>query len=89
MSIKESFLAFIDCFEDLGKEVFSFAVLNMGLVLLIKGLINGQQFTDLVKAIGCAYIAGAAVGSTSDALIKHLEAQAQAAVKSVLNKDKQ
>jgi hypothetical protein len=76
MNVKELFLAFIDCFEDLGKEVFSFLVLVAGLILLVKTLITGQEFTDLVKAIGVAYIGGCAVGSTSDALIKHFEAKA-------------
>lgn len=75
MNIKNLFLGFIDCFEDLGKEVFSFLVLTTGLTLLIKGIITGQQYTDLVKTIGVAYIGGCAVGSTSDALIKHLEAK--------------
>jgi hypothetical protein len=75
MNIKDTFLGFIDVFEGLGKEVFSFSVLNIGLVLLCKGYVTGQQFTDLVKAIGCAYMAGAAVGSTADALIKHLESK--------------
>jgi hypothetical protein len=78
MKIKEVFFAFIDCFEDLGKEVFSFLVLGTGLILLIKGLVSGQQYTDLVKTIGVAYIGGCAVGSTSDAIIKHLETRALA-----------
>lgn len=75
MNIKEYFLSFIDCFEDLGKEVFSFIVLGTGLILLVKSFLTGQQFTDLVKTIGVAYIGGCAVGSTSDALIKHLESK--------------
>jgi hypothetical protein len=76
VNIKNYFLAFIDCFQDLGKETFSFVVLTSGLILLIKGILTGQQFTDLVKTIGVAYIGGCAVGSTSDALIKHLETKA-------------
>lgn len=87
MNVKELFLGFIDCFEDLGKEVFSFVVLTTGLLLLVKGLLNGQQFTDLVKTIGVAYIGGCAVGSTSDALISHLEAKV-AAIKNKVSENK-
>lgn len=76
MNVKELFLALVDVLEGLGKEVFSFLVLAVGLVLLVKTFITGQQFTDLVKTIGVAYIGGCAVGSTSDALIKHLETKA-------------
>ena len=75
MNIKDAFLAFIDVFEGLGKEVFALTVLGTGLALLCKGLLSGQQYCDMVRAIGCAYMAGAAVGSTSDALIKHLESK--------------
>ena len=81
MNIKDLFLGFIECFDDMGKEVFSFLVLTMGLVLLFKGLLSGQQFTDLVKAIGVAYIGGCAVGSTSDALIAHFKCKIEQVVK--------
>ena len=81
--MKDYFLALVDCMEGLGKEVFSFIVLSSALVLLVKGILTGQQFTDLVKTIGVAYIGGCAVGSTSDALIKHLESKI-AAVKNTL-----
>lgn len=77
MNIKGYFLAFIDCFQNLGKEVLAFSVFFMGIILLIKGLLNGQQFTDLVKTVGVAYIGGCAIGSTSDALIEHLKAKVQ------------
>lgn len=81
MNIKDLFLGFIDCFEDLGKETFSFLVLTLGLILLVKGFVTGQQFTDLVKAIGVAYIGGCAVGSTSDALIAHFKSKIEQVVK--------
>jgi hypothetical protein len=85
MNLKEKFIAFVDLFEDLGKETFSFIVLSSGLVLLCKGLLTGQEFSSMVQAIGVAYIGGCAVGSTSDALIKHLEARAQAKAAEVLS----
>jgi hypothetical protein len=75
MNVKDAFLAFVDVFEGLGKEVFALTVLGSGLVLLCKGMLTGQEYVDAVKDIGCAYMAGAAVGSTSDALIKHLESK--------------
>jgi len=78
MNVKDGFLAFVDVFEGLGKEVFALTVLGSGLVLLCKGIMTGQEYADTVKAIGCAYMAGAAVGSTSDALIKHLESKVAA-----------
>jgi hypothetical protein len=73
MNFKDAFLAFVDVFEGLGKEVFALTVLGSGLTLLCKGTLTGSQYVDLCKAIGVAYIGGCAVGSTSDALIKHLE----------------
>jgi len=78
MGIKDKFLAFVDVFEGLGKEVLAFSCLNIGLVLLVKGLINGQQFVDLVKSVGIAYIGGATIGGTSDAILQHLKEMAAA-----------
>lgn len=86
--VKELFLAFVDVLEGLGKEVFSFLVLLVGLILLIKTFITGQQFTDLVKSIGVAYIGGCAVGSTSDALIKHFEVKALEIKNNIIQKVK-
>lgn len=76
MKLKECFLAFIDVFSDLGKEVLAFICLATGLVLIIKGLINGEEFVDLVKSVGIAYISGATIGGTSDAILKHLKDKA-------------
>lgn len=84
--MKQYFIEFIDCFEGLGKEVFSFLVLISSLILLVRQIITAEQFTDLVKTIGVAYIGGCAVGSTSDALIKHLETKALELKEKLINK---
>ena len=76
MSIKDKFLGFVDVFEGLGKEVLAFTCLAVGLPLLVKGLINGSQFVDLVRGVGIAYITGATVGGTSDSILKHLKEMA-------------
>lgn len=76
MDIKGKFLAFTDAFEGLGKEVLAFTCLAVGIPLLIKGMITGGQFVDLVKSIGIAYVTGATVGGTSDAILQHLKERA-------------
>lgn len=86
--MKRYFLAIVDCFQDLGKEVLAFCVFFIGIILLTKNYINGEQFTDLVKTIGVAYIGGCAVGSTSDLLIKHLETKALEIKDQLINKGK-
>jgi hypothetical protein len=83
MGIKDKFLATIDLFQGLGKEVLAFTCLAVGIPLLIKGLINGAQFTDLVKTIGVAYVTGATVGGTSDAILQHLKEKAMIAVAAI------
>jgi len=77
MNLKESFLDFVGVFDELGKETFSFLVLTSGLFLLVKGFLSGQEYTDLCRAIGVAYLASAAAGGASDALIEHLKQRAQ------------
>ena len=84
MSIKDKFLAFVDVFEGLGKEVLAFSCLNIGLVLLAKGLLNGAQFVDLVRGVGIAYISGATVAGTSDSILQHLKDMAASAAKGKL-----
>jgi hypothetical protein len=84
MNIKDQFLSILDVLEGMGKEVFSFIVLTSGLILLCKGLLTGQQFTDVVKAIGVAYIGGCVVGNTGDSILAHLKERAQAAIKEKL-----
>ena len=86
MSIKDRFLATVDLFEGLGKEVLAFTCLAIGIPLLIKGFINGSEFTDLVKTIGVAYVTGATVGGTSDAILQHLKEKAMMAIASVKDK---
>jgi hypothetical protein len=86
MNIKDKFLAFIDAFEGLGKEVLAFACLAIGLPLLIKGLINGAQFVDLVRGVAIAYITGATVGGTSDAILQHMKDMATSLVKIKMEK---
>ena len=76
MKLKERFLALIDLFEGLGKEMFCFLVLDVGVVLLCKHLIDGGQFVDFTKCIGVAYITGATVGSTANSILSHLKNKA-------------
>lgn len=71
--MKGFFLAMLDLFEGLGKEVFCFLVLDVGVILLIKHLIDGGQFVDLTKSVGVAYIAGATIGSTAESILAHLK----------------
>jgi hypothetical protein len=73
IDLKGKFLAFIDLFESLGKEVLAFTCLTTGLCLLLKGVLTGQQFVDLVKSVAVSYIAGATVGGTADAVLAHLK----------------
>lgn len=87
MGIKDKFLGFIDIFEGLGKEVLAFTCLVVGCVLLFKHLIDGGQFVDLVRGVGIAYITGATVGGTSDAILKHLKERAAEALSAVKNKE--
>lgn len=86
MIAKEKFLSFIDAFEGLGKEVLAFSCLMVGFFLLMRGLVNGAQFVDLVKGVGIAYITGATVGGTSAAILEHLKEQAQSVMEGIKDK---
>ncbi len=84
--MKDKFLALVDVLEGLGKEVLAFCCLVSGLFLLIKGYLNGEQFTELVKTVSIAYISGATIGGTSDAILKHFKERAMDAIQAIKNK---
>jgi hypothetical protein len=62
---RETFLAAVGLFEDLGKEVFCFLTLCVALPLLLAHRIEGKEFVDLVKAVGVSYMAATGLDTTA------------------------
>jgi hypothetical protein len=61
-----AFLAALDIFEDLGKEVFCFLVLCVTVPLLLAHFVDGGQYVDLVKSLGLAYLSATTVDKTAE-----------------------